>query len=385
MDVLPNEDELQIQSAAAEFLAGECSPALVRQAEKNPTRHAPELWKKFAANGWLQLCLSHEVGGEALSLTHLGLLFEEVGYHIAPLPIHGTVVASLMIDRHGQGRHAELLRTVIAGDAVLACAVTEQDGRWSPDAIALQGRLEGDQLVLDGEKYFVAGYAAASHCLVAFRDEAGELGLALVAATAAGLSHEELVPLAKDGECIVRLRGVRVPREVVIASGAAGRAIVREMMDLSAVLHASLMAGAARKTLDLAVEHARQREAFGQPIGAFQAIQHLCANMLNAVDGTQLLAREALWRMQEGLPVERQVAQAKAFANEQCVMVCRSAQQIFGGMGFMQEFDLNLWYRRVASWSVRSGSVSEHRRTISATLLSATGTVRIGYVDSPAA
>ena len=153
-------------------------------------------------------------------------------------------------------------------------------------------------------------------------------------------------------------------------------------MDLSSVLYASMMAGAGRRTLDMAVAHAKQREAFGQPIGAFQAIQHLCANMVNAIDGTTMLSREALWRMEQRLPHRVNVAQAKSFGNEQCMMVVRSAQQIHGGMGFIRDFDLNLWYRRVASWSLRGGTAAEHRRTIATALLDQPGQVRIGNIPT---
>jgi alkylation response protein AidB-like acyl-CoA dehydrogenase len=149
-------------------------------------------------------------------------------------------------------------------------------------------------------------------------------------------------------------------------------------MDLASVLMASQMQGAARRAMEMAVAYVNQRQAFGQPIGAFQAIQHMAADMLNAVDGVQLLAREALWRLGEGLPSRIEVAQAKAFASEQCLMVCRCAQQMHGGIGFMRDFDLHLWYRRVASWALRAGSSHEHRRRIASALLDGVGPIRIG-------
>ena len=186
--------------------------------------------------------------------------------------------------------------------------------------------------------------------------------------------------MAKDGESNVQFKDVRVALTARIGNAQSGDLIARELMDLSSVLYASLLAGAARRTLDMAVTHAKQREAFGQPIGAFQAIQHLCANMVNAIDGTTMLSREALWRMQENLPYQVNVAQAKSFGNEQCMMVVRSAQQIHGGMGFIRDFDLNLWYRRVGSWSLRGGTAAEHRRTIAAALIDQPQRVRIGLV-----
>lgn len=382
MDILLDDQEVQIKEAASEFLAGECSSALVRKIETDALQYSPLLWAKFAENGWLQLCLSEKNGGEALPLTYLGLLFELAGYHIAPIPLHSTMVPAMVIDRHGSAEQQKLLQGVLAGELILSHAVAEKNGRWTTDSIVLEGRTEGNELVLNGVKSFVGSYRASQLCLVLYRDvqASGKLGAVLVPTDTIGLSSEALVSMAKDGESNLKFDNVRVPLSARIGQPDAGNAVALEVMDLSAVLYASMMAGAGRRTLDMAVAHAKQREAFGQPIGAFQAIQHLCANMVNAIDGTTMLSREALWRMDQKLPYRVNVAQAKSFGNEQCMMVVRSAQQIHGGMGFIRDFDLNLWYRRVASWSLRGGTAAEHRRTIAAALLDQPGKVRIGSI-----
>lgn len=382
MNILLDDQEIQIRDAASEFLEGECTPALVRKVETGALKYSPELWSKFAENGWLQLCLSNKAGGEALPLPYLGLLFEVAGYHIAPIPLHATMVTAMIIDRYGSPEQVSMLQAVIAGELILSHAVAEQTGRWSAEAIAMQGRVEGSELVLNGSKTFVGSFSASQQCMVIYRDASAPnaLGVVLVPTDANGLSSEPLASMAKDGESNVQFKEVRVPLSARIGNAQSGNLIARELMDLSAVLYASLLAGAARRTLDMAVTHAKQREAFGQPIGAFQAIQHLCANMVNAIDGTTMLSREALWRMQENLPYQVNVAQAKSFGNEQCMMVVRSAQQIHGGMGFIRDFDLNLWYRRVGSWSLRGGTAAEHRRTIAAALIDQPQRVRIGLV-----
>ena len=382
MDILLDDQEVQIKEAASEFLAGECSSALVRKIETDTLQYSPALWTKFAENGWLQLCLSEKNGGEALPLTYLGLLFELVGYHIAPIPLHATMVPAMVIDRHGSPEQQQLLQGVLAGELILSHAVAERNGRWTTDSIVLDGRVQGNELVLNGVKSFVGSFRASQLCLVLYRDAQAphNLGAVLVPTNAQGLSSEALVSMAKDGEANLKFDNVRVPLSARIGQSADGNAIAHEVMDLSAVLYASMMAGAGQRTLDMAVAHAKQREAFGQPIGAFQAIQHLCANMVNAIDGTTMLSREALWRMDQQLPFRVNVAQAKSFGNEQCMMVVRSAQQIHGGMGFIRDFDLNLWYRRVASWSLRGGTAAEHRRTIAAALLDQPGKVRIGAI-----
>jgi alkylation response protein AidB-like acyl-CoA dehydrogenase len=379
MDVLLNEQEALIQETARTFLAAESGPAVVREADKEGSGYSRALWKSFAALGWLGLSLREEYGGQALPVTYLALLFEELGRHIAPLPVHSTLVPALVIQKHGSAAQRKTLFAVAQGELVLSFAVQEQGGRWASEAIAMAGRRDGDAVVLAGKKFFVADFQNSSKCLVAFRwmdgSAAGPLGLALVDTTLPGISAQRLVPLAKDQECVITFDQVRIPAECLVGDGGAA---VEDLMDYAAVFMACQMQGAARRATEMAAEYVSQREAFGQPIGSFQAIQHLAADMLNAVDGVQLLSREAAWRLAEGLPARVEVAQAKAFANEKCLFVGRSAQQMHGGIGFIAEFDINLWYRKAASWGLRAGTTYEHRRLIARSLLDTKEAVRLG-------
>jgi alkylation response protein AidB-like acyl-CoA dehydrogenase len=390
MNVLPNEHELGILEAAADFLKTECTPALVRQVEQDYLGYAPELWKKIAALGWLGLCLPEEHGGQGLSITFLGLLLEEVGRYIAPLPLHATMVPALVIARHGSARQRQLLSRVATGELIMSFAVTEKSGQWSTDAIELSGRREGSDIVLSGAKCFVDQFATSQKCLVTFRldgEGVGRAGLAaiLVDTQAPGIRIEALRPTAKDSESIVTFDSVRVPAENIVGMPGQGAAVIDDLIDYAAVLLVPMMQGAARHAITLAMQYVNNREAFGQPIGAFQAIQHMAADMLNAADGSQLLAREAIWRLAQGLPARVEVSQAKAFANEKCLMVCRSSQQMHGGSGFIAVTDINLWYRRVVSWGLRCGTSYEHRKRVASAILDTPGNVRLGMpLDLPA-
>jgi alkylation response protein AidB-like acyl-CoA dehydrogenase len=383
MDTLLTEDEAAIQKAAAEFFATESTPALVRAAERTATRTSPELWAKMAELGWLGISLPEDCGGQGLSLPYLGLVFEEIGRHLAPVPALGTTVAALVLARHGSAAQRALLPRVAAGELLLTYAVQEPNCRWSADAVALAGRLDGEHVVLTGQKAFVDNVRAAGRCLVAFRMVDGSgLALALVDPQAPGIEVTDLVTTAGDAEAMVRFDGVRVPRADMVGTPETGRAITLELMDLATALTVSLMVGAAGEATHRAVEYAKGRHAFGQPIGAFQAIQHMAADMTIGVDGAQLLVREALWRMGAGLPAAVEVSQAKAFANEKCVAAARMAQQIHGGIGFIAEFDQQLWYRRVVAWSLRCGTAPEHRARVASALLDGPDPVRLGYPQS---
>jgi len=380
MDVLLTDDELMVQRAAAEFLETEATPGLARQAERGAERISRELWAKVAQLGWLGISLPEECGGQDLPLPYLGLLFEELGRYIAPVPMLGTMVSALILARHGSTAQRALLHRVVAGELLLTYAVQEPNCRWSLDAVALAGRVDGVHVVLSGQKAFVDNVRTAEKCLVVFRmlDGSG-MSLALVDSAAPGIEIVDLVSTAGDAQATVRFDAVRVPLADMVGTPEAGRAIALELMDLAVAFTTSLMVGAAGEATHRAVEYAKQRHAFGQPIGSFQAIQHMAADMTIGVDGAQLLVREAICRMALGLPASVEVSQAKAFANEKCLMAVRMAQQIHGGIGFIAEFDQQLWYRRVTSWSLRCGTALEHRARVAAALLDSPGKVQLGY------
>jgi alkylation response protein AidB-like acyl-CoA dehydrogenase len=380
MDVLLTDDEVTIQRAAAEFLATEATTLLARQAERSPERLSRGLWAKVAELGWLGISLPEDCDGQDLPLSCLGLVFEEMGRQIAPVPMLSTMVCALILARHGTPAQRALLRQVIAGDLMLTYAVQEPNCRWSVDAIALGGRIDGEHLVLSGQKAFVDNIHTAGKCLVVFRmlDGSG-ISLALIDPQTPGIETVDLITTAGDAQAKMQFNNVRVPVTDMVGTPAMGHAIALTLMDLAAAFTTTLMVGAAGEATHRAVEYAKQRNAFGQPIGSFQAIQHMAADMTIGVDGAQLLVREAISRMGKGLPASVEVSQAKAFANEKCLMAARMAQQIHGGIGFIAEFDQQLWYRRIAAWSLRCGTAPEHRARVAEALLDRPGQVRLGY------
>jgi len=384
MDVLLTEEEKMVRDSAREFFEAECSTTLVREMETDPKGYPPALWRKAAELGWQGMALPEKYGGQDLPLVYLGLIFEEAGRAVAPLPLHSTVVAALTIAKDGtEAQREAILPAVVRGDAVLTWAFTERDPRFLPETIHTQAVASGDQFVINGTKLFVDNFVAADQCLVACRTAPGSKGntglsLFLVDTKSPGLSHAPLVTLAKDKQSEVVFNNVRVPRANLIGELNQGGPIVERMLDRATVLLCAQMLGATRKDAEMAIEYAKYRVAFGQPIGAFQSIQHVCADMIVWIDGGEMLTYEALWKMDQGLPASVEVSQAKAFCNEKCEAVVRFSQIIHGGIGFMMEFDLHLWFRRVSAWSMRLGTSYEHRARVAHALIDLPGRVVLG-------
>ncbi|MBI4736704.1 MAG: acyl-CoA/acyl-ACP dehydrogenase, partial [candidate division NC10 bacterium] len=222
MDVLLNEEEKMVRNIAREFLEAECPTSLVREMETDAKGYPPALWRKAAELGWLGMALPEKYGGQDLPLVYLGLILEEVGRAVAPLPLHSTVVAALTIAGDGTDAQREaLLPAVVRGDEVLTWALTEQDPRFLPETIQTRAVARGDHFVINGTKLFVDNFVAADRCLVACRTapaSPGNAGLSLflVDTRSPGLSHIPLVTLAKDKQSEVVFENVRVAAGIML-------------------------------------------------------------------------------------------------------------------------------------------------------------------------
>lgn len=378
MDVLLNEEEEMIRDSVRRFFESECDTARVRGIEDGDERSDRELWRQLAELGWLGLALPAVHGGSDAPFTQLGLVFEEAGRALAPVPLHPHAVACLAlaeaIDRGDCGPLAEtLIKDACSGDCLLTWAWSERLANIGPEAVALGAVPDGNGWRLNGHKRFVEAFELADYCLVAVRTDATRtsregITLLLVDPRSEGVSSTAQLSLAGDFHSEVRFEDVYVGGEALIGRIDEGWVLARPMLERATVLNCAMIVGATRRAAERAFDYAKERIAFGQPIGSFQAIQHLCADMITWVDGAELLTREAAWHIEQGLDAALPVAAAKAFTNERCQAVLREANQIHGGFAQVKEYDQQLWYRRAAAWSMRLGTSIEHRRTVSRAL-----------------
>ncbi len=375
MDVLLTEEEEMLRKAAREFFEGECPPKLVRAMETDDLGYPPDLWNKTAEMGFLGMALPKQYGGEGVSLLTLGLVLEAVGRAVAPLPLHSTLVTALTIADAGNKEQQErILPQVSQGNLIMTWALTEKDPRLNPEDVATSATAAGDHYVVSGSKLFVENFNASGQCLVVCRTAQGSTGdtgisLFLVDTNSPGVSHVLLPTLGGEKQSQVIFDHVRVPNANLVGGLNQGWPIVERMLERATALICAQIVGASRKAMEMAVDFSKKRIVFGRPLGSFQANQHLCADMVIWVDGAEMLTFEALWRLSEGLPATMEVSAAKAVCNERCQTVLRNANHIHGGLAQIKEFDLNLWFRRTAAWTMRFGTTFEHRRIIAKAML----------------
>jgi len=191
----------------------------------------------------------------------------------------------------------------------------------------------------------------------------GEHGvtIALIPGTASGVSMSALESIARDRQYEVSFNSVSVPTEEILGGVGEGWPVLKRSLDRATALHCAVSVGGAQKVLEMTVEYTKQRVQFGRPIASFQSVQHDCADMVNAIDSARLATYQAIARLEDGLSADREIAMAKVLANHAYKWTTLTAQQLHGGIAFMEEYDLQMWTRRAKVAELKFGTSGPHR------------------------
>jgi len=362
MDFEPTPQQQLLRQAARSFLAQRCPPERVQALALEPRAFAGDLWKAMAALGWTGLLIPHDLGGGGGSAQDVMTLVEEMGRVCLPSPfISSSVVAtSMLLTAPGSARAPGILPALALGDRIAVPAILEESGSWHPEAIAL--RAEPGQR-LNGHKLFVKDAHVASHLVLVARSTAG-LGALLLPTERPGVGVHDMEAMGDEKLFAVSFDGVEIqPGDWLVAAGR-GADLLVPAASLGALARSAEMVGAAGRILDLCVEHARVRVQSDRPIGAFQAIQHLCADLLRDVEASRWLVRDAAWRIDAGLDAAPAVAAAKAFCGEACLRVARRGHQVMGAIGYCEEHPLHLLHKRILAAGLDWGDAATHLETV---------------------
>jgi len=364
-----NDEQNLLKESVERFVGNEYSFEKRSAWAASDLGYSRENWKQLAELGWLGLSLPAVYGGAQAPISQLGLLFEEAGHALAPVPLHPHTVASLTLAELGNADQKErYLADAATGGSYLSWAWSEGRPGIGPNTIQLAAEPDGNGWRLNGTKHFVDGFDGAAACIVAVRtspgDGLGGISLVLLDPNVPGVRSSTHLTLAGDRQTSVTFQDVFVGGDDLLGVANKAGEAAQTMFEQAVILNCAMIVGATRRAVERAVEYAKERVAFGKAIGEFQAIQHMCANMITWVDGAELLTREALWKLSEGQDATLEIASAKAFANERCQAALREANQIHGGIAQVREYDQQLWYRRAAAWSMRLGTSLEHRKTV---------------------
>ncbi len=375
MDFSFTEEQEMLRTSARDFLGKECPKTKVRELEADERGYHPQTWHKMAELGWMGLVIPSEYGGTGGQFMDLVLLLEEMGRNILPSPFFSTVaLCSLPILEFGsKGQKEEFLPKVAKGEIILALALTESSATYEASEIRLRATPKGEEYILEGTKLFVNDANVANYLLVATRTGDREnpeegITLFLVDATSRGIKVEVIPTTAPDKQCQVNFDKVTVSQQNILGEVNQGWEIVEFILQKATILKCAEIIGASQAVLEMSNSYAKERVQFGRPIGSFQAIQHKLADMLIEVDGAKYLVYEAAWKISQGRPSILEVSMAKAKACEVHQRACLDGIQIHGALGFSQDHDIGLYFRRVKAAEFALGDADFHRERIASEL-----------------
>jgi len=338
-------EEQQMLRDMVRGLCREHAPLEVVRAMEDDPKGTPEgLWKQMGELGLLGLLIPESHGGAEQGMLEAAIVYEELGRALAPSPHFPSSVLSarLLVENGSDAQKEAWLPKIASGEAVLTPAWLEPDRGFGSEGVALRAERDGDGWTLSGRKRHVLFAATAARLVVLARD-GDDVGFFLVDPTAPGVALKQQRSLAADTQYDVTLDGVRVAAEDRIPGG--WDAWSRVMHDGIILLAAQAMGGAER-AVEMTTEYAKERKQFDKPLGAFQAIAHYLADATTSVDGGKALVYEAAWARGEGRDVARLAPMAKLFACQTFRDVTAMCQQVWGGVGFTIEYDIQLYFRR---------------------------------------
>ncbi len=372
MDLGLSEEQELLKNFARDFLEKECPEKLVREMEKDEKGYSPELWKGMVDQGWQGLIIPPEYEGSGMGFLDLIILTEEFGRALVPGPFLPTMVGGAipLLDWGSEEQKKEFLPKIATGEQIWTLAVSEPSARFDAEGVQLEAKAEGDKFVLNGTKLFIRDSHVADYMTVAARTKKGAdpeegITLFLVDAKSKGISQTLLKTIASDKQAEVKFENVEVPKANVLGEVDKGWAALSKILLRATVLECAYLVGLAQMDFEITVDYAKERVQFGRPIGSFQAIQHKCADMISDVDGSRFLMYRAAWALAEDEPDAVQtVHMAKAWCNEATRRVVAHGQQIHGGIGFTEDYKIQLYFRRQKMADLMWGDADFHRELV---------------------
>lgn len=378
MDFQLTDDQKELQNTARRFARSEL-PELAREMEEKAMPLPSEMRRRYGEMGFLGVNLPEKFGG--LGLGHLeALLVLEQFAMISPAvawPIFESATGPVRTIEHfaSEELKQQIIPQVVTGERIVAVSMSEPSAGTALTDLKTAARIEGDEIVLSGEKRWCSGGGHSDLYIVycRFDGEQGAkgIGAVLVEKERDGISFgqpERLMGFRGIPSADIYLDDVRVPaNNIIVPKG--GFAKLMSAFSLERCGNATMGLGIAAAALEHATEYAQEREQFGKPIVDFQAIQMKLAEMAMKVEASRLLIYRAAVNASQGLPSILDSSLAKCFSNEMVVEVAAKGLQIMGGYGYSKEYPMEQRVRDSFAWGIAGGTTDVQKTNIAAALV----------------
>jgi acyl-CoA dehydrogenase len=381
MDFGLSQTQDMIVSTVRDFVEQEIYPHedLVEQSGEVPDEIANEIKQKCIDLGFYAANFPESVGGAGLSHVDFALVERELGRgSMALTHFFGRPQNILMACKDDQIER--YLMPAVRGEKMDALAMTEPDAGSDVRGMKCSAKRDGTDWVVNGTKHFISGAEHADFIIVFIATGEDDtphgpkkrITTFLVDRGTEGFTiREGYKSVSHRGykNMILEFDDCRLPQEQVLGEVDGGFAIMNEWLYATRITVATMCVGRARRCFDLALDYAADRKQFGQPIGRFQGVSFQIADMITEIDAADWLTLSAAWRLDEGLPSNREIASAKLYASEMLHRVTDASLQVFGGMGLMDDFPIERFWRDARVERIWDGTSEIQRHIIGRELL----------------
>ncbi|MEA2883027.1 MAG: hypothetical protein QOH32_2283 [Bradyrhizobium sp.] len=354
-----SDDQKQLRDAARKYLAEESSPGAVREVLDGKAPYDKELWKGLAEMGFLGVAIPEDFGGSGAGHLELCVIAEEIGRALAPVPFSSTVylAAEALMLAGNDAQKQKWLPKIASGEALGTLALFEGKGNPSPQAI----KLAASNGLLNGVKRPVPDGAVADFAIVAARTGSSgretDISLYIVDLKSEGVEVKALTNIDPTrGQAEISFRNCKAES---LGRANEGWSVITQVLDRAAVLIAFEQVGGADRALEMGRDYALDRIAFGRPIGSFQAVKHMLADMYVSATLARSNCYYGAWALSTNASELPEAAAAARISATQAFQHCaKNNIQVHGGMGFTWEFDCHMYYRRANALALGLGSLS---------------------------
>jgi len=359
-----------MRDLAARILSDHTTPERLQEVEAGQDRFDRRLWDELARSNLLALALPPDVGGSGYGLFETGLLLEQQGRTVAPVPLLPTLVlGALPVANFGTDEQRRRLLTGVAEGRTVLCGALAVPGTGpgGPASVPVQAVAAGDGWRLHGSVSFVPAAHLAERIVVPAQTGVGR-GVFLLDPRAAGCSRTRLTITGGEPQFRLDLDGVPVADRDVLTAPPDGDAVVAWMAVRATAALCALQVGVADQAVRMTAAYTNGREQFGHPLSRFQAVQQRLADAYIDVECMRVTAWQATWRLDRGLPAEAEVAMAKFWAAEAGQRVAATAQHLHGGVGVDLAYPLHRYFLWAKQIELTLGPATAHLARLGADL-----------------
>jgi alkylation response protein AidB-like acyl-CoA dehydrogenase len=371
MDFSYSEEQEAVRDLARAIFEDHVSHERLKQLESSGEWFDRELWAELVKANIPGIALPEEVGGSGLGILEICLVLEEMGRHLAPVPLFPTLVlGGLPIAEFGTtGQREKWLAPVARGEMVLTAALHEP-GSANPARPRTAARREGDGWRLEGRKECVPAAQLAGAILVPARTGGEDTGVFLRDPRAPGVKLERQETTSREPQSRLELSGAKVGADQLLGAPDAGAAIGEWTVERAQLALAAIQLGVAEEALRRTAEYISSRKQFGRPIATFQGVALRAADAFIDIDAMRSTLLQAAWKLSEGRPAAVEVATAKWWACRGGQRVVHTAQHLHGGIGSDIDYAIHRFFLWAKQIEITLGGASQQLARLGALLAS---------------